>query len=128
MITKSIIYAGQPATFACDGRCDKAWGINHRPRVPANTPGATPGDPDDVAYLADGELGTAPVDPGTYEGGHAKPRRATGPADINKWCVRECERSWFSPPGVPDAEIALPDFRTRRYNFPPATRDEPKGI
>jgi len=71
----------------CDGNCHKAWGINNRPSV------AFSDDPDDIAYLADGELGIAPDDPGTYEGGHAKPDASAGPGRQNKWCYRECERS-----------------------------------
>jgi hypothetical protein len=78
---------------------------------------------DDYAYLADDELDEAPVDPGTYEGNHAKPIDAKGPDDINKWCVRECERGWMSPPGRPDAVPDLPDFSARFYNVAPHRRD-----
>src|SRR5258708_1531509 len=107
MILKSITYFGGLATHACDGQCDKAWGINSRPSVAAHTPGFN-GDPhDDYAYLADDELGIAPRDPGTYEGGYGKPKRARGPEDINKCCVRECERSWISHPDQPDADPQL---------------------
>jgi hypothetical protein len=70
---------------ACDAKCDKAWGINNRPRVQLSD------DEDDYEFLADDELGAAPVDPGTYEGGHAKPDEV--PEKHNKWCARECERS-----------------------------------
>lgn len=118
MIVKSLIFFGQPATHACDGKCSKAWGRNGgRPRVQI-------GDHvDDYAYLADDELGEAPVDPGTYEGDHAKPAHAKGPDDINKWCVRECERSWMNPPGRPDAVPELPDFSGRFYNIAPHRRE-----
>jgi len=51
MIAKAIIYFGQPCVVACDARCDKAWGINSRPRVEFD-----PDDPDDHAMYADGEL------------------------------------------------------------------------
>lgn len=116
MIVKSIVYFGQPATHACDGKCGKAWGINNRPSVLVGKPD----DVDDYAFLADGELGDAPADPGTYEGGHAKPLNATGPEHINKWCVRECERHWF---GKPDAPPELPDFSVRFYNRAPHRRE-----
>lgn len=117
MIKKRLIYVGQNATHACDGHCTKAWGNNGRPRVQLSD------DIDDYAYLADDEIGEAPKDPGTYEGGHAKPTDAKGPGDINKWCVRECERAWLSPPGQPDAVPELPDYSTRFYNRVPHRRD-----
>lgn len=123
MIVKRITFAGQPATHACDGRCDKAWGINTRPSVPARAERGKLENPDDYAYLADDELGTAPIDPGSYEGGCAKPIGAAGPEDINKWCVRECERAWMSPAGHPDATPELPDFSARLYNIAPHRRD-----
>jgi hypothetical protein len=94
--------------IACDARCDKAWGISQRPRVELSSV-----EPDDYAFWADGELGVAPVDPGTYEGGHGKPRR---PQDrLNKWCFRECERC-AEAPTLDD--ISLPDFTVRHYNMP----------
>jgi hypothetical protein len=104
----------QPASFApdvviaCDARCDKAWGINNRQRVYFDAE-----ESGDCAYLSDDELGTAPVDPGTYEGGHGKPQLLE--ERLNKWCFRECERS-AEAPTLDD--ISLPDFSTRRYNMP----------
>ncbi|KVP75326.1 hypothetical protein WJ93_07880 [Burkholderia ubonensis] len=71
-----------------------------------------PLDPDDVAYKADGELGEAPADPGTYEGGDAKP---ANPAGMNRWCSRECERSSIFEFGQ---EVKLRDFSQRSYNQP----------
>ena len=123
MIVKSIIFCGQRATHACDGRCDKAWGSNSRPTRPSRKERAVAADPDDFAYLSDDELGTAPVDPGTFEGPDSKPLGAKGPDDVNKWCVRECERAWISPPGRPDAPPELPDFSARLYNIAPHRRD-----
>lgn len=62
-----IKFFGKSVILSCDGECSSAWGINFN-----------------------GEKnGTAPVDPGTYEGGHAKPTDGKH----NKWCARECERS-----------------------------------
>jgi hypothetical protein len=101
MLIKHILCFFQPAVLACDGNCGKAWGINNRPSRQLSD------DPDDFAWLADWELGTAPVDPGTYEGGHGKPIDYTDPLRQNKWCARECERSVIEPPGV---EITLRDF------------------
>lgn len=122
MIVKRLSFFGQSTTHACDGRCDKAWGINSRPSVPSRAERLAQENPDDYAFLADDELGTAPIDPGTYEGGNAKPRGARGPDDINKWCVRECERAWMSPRGQPDAAPELPDFSTRLHNIAPRKR------
>lgn len=105
-----ITFFDQRAKVACDRRCEKAWGINNRPRVQLSA------NEDDFAYLADGELSEAPADPGTCEGGHAKP---DSPAEFpNKWCVRECERCALSAPGEWMLPLALPDFSRRRYNLP----------
>lgn len=115
---KEIVFFGQRARVACDGQCSKAWGIHERPRVILSD------DPDDFAWLADSELGEAPVDPGTYEGNDAKPVDATGSRSMNKWCVRECERCVMSPPGKADKPLALRDFSRRYYNRKPHRRDD----
>jgi len=81
MIAKAIIWSGAPVILVCDGKCNKAWG-NLRPKTYLSE------DPDDVIYASDGELGEAPEDPGTYEGGQGKQ-----PRSLNKWCARQCERS-----------------------------------
>jgi hypothetical protein len=80
-------------------------------------------DPDDFAWLSDDELGDAPVDPGTYEGGHAKPVGATSAEHMNKWCVRECERCAMSAPGAWSEPLALRDFAHRYFNMRPHRRD-----
>lgn len=67
---KLITYCGQPAKVGCDEKCHKAWGSNSRPKVRLSKD-----DYDDYYYLSDDELGVAPIDPGTYEGGCAKPTR-----------------------------------------------------
>lgn len=104
---KPILWFGGQCVLACDGNCQKAFGHNGgRPRIEFN-----PDDPDDFAYLADDEVGTAPEDPGTYEGRDGKP---DGPAGMNKWCARECERSVISEGGV----LELSDFSKRLYNQP----------
>jgi hypothetical protein len=92
----NITYFRVPAKVACDGKCKKAWGRNTRPRNPDDT------------FKQDRELGIAPLDPGTYEGGYAKPVRAK--YFPNKWCVRECERCVKTPYENPDAELVLPVF------------------
>lgn len=116
---KLIMYFEQPAKVNCDRQCIKAWGISNRPRVQLS------GDEDDYAYLADGELGEAPADPGTYEGRDAKP---ASPAEFpNKWCVRECERCVMSKPGQFQGPVELRDFSKRLYNLgadAPATGGE----
>jgi len=104
MITKLITYCGKPAIIGCDGNCDKAWGINSRPKV----------DIDGVTFMkSDDELGIAPSDPGTYEGGQAKPTNKE--EMLNKWCCRECERcdiNNFGTQPVPES-LTLPDFSVR---------------
>ena len=107
---KLITYFFQDAKIACDEQCQKAWGSTNRPKVQLSD------DEDDYAYLSDNELGIAPIDPGTREGGHAKPTLKT---EIpNKWCVRECERCAMSRPNQLEVELKLPDFSNKRYNQP----------
>ena len=101
---------------ACDGRCEKAWGISNRPNEQLSE------DEDDYVYLADRELGDAPEDPGTYEGDHGKPFAHSFESHsegMNKWCARECERSiteYFST--STGAVPVLPDFSNRVFNMP----------
>lgn len=64
---KAITYSDKLIKVSCDEKCEKAWGVQNRPKERLSD------DDDDVVYLSDDELGTAPADPGTYEGGHAKP-------------------------------------------------------
>lgn len=111
-LEKRVTFFGQSAKVACDGCCSKAWGMNSRPSVQLS------GDIDDFYYIADGELADAPADPGTTEGDHAKPLVVRSAADMNKWCVRECERCVMSDPGAADAPLKLRDFTERRYNKP----------
>ena len=107
---KLITYLGQQAKVACDEKCHKAWGNNSRPKIQLSD------EDDDFAFLSDEELGIAPIDPGIYEGGHAKP---TLKSEIpNKWCVRECERCSISKPGEYNLPLKLKDFSTQFYNQP----------
>lgn len=117
---KLITFCGQKAKVACDGRCDKAWGINARPRVQLGDGS----NPDDYAWLADDEVGEAPTDPGSTEGWQGKPIGATGPEHMNKWCVRECERCEMSEPGLAHEVLELRDFSRRYYNIAPHGRNE----
>lgn len=110
MIRKDIIFFGQKALIACDEKCEKAWGNNERPRVQLDE-----NDEDDYAFLSDDELGIAPVDPGTYEGGHAKPIDEED--KLNKWCCRKCERCYLSGPNEYDKIPILKDFSKRIPNI-----------
>jgi hypothetical protein len=103
---QSITYFGQTCILACDRQCNKAWGINNRPKIQLDE-----NDDDDFAYLSDGDLLEAPVNPGTSEGGQYKPKNGR----FNKWCARECERSRIFKSGEP---IELPDFSNLVYNQP----------
>ncbi len=110
MIEKDIFFCGQPVTVSCDGQCSKAWGISSRPYIQLDD-----SNEDDIVFLADGELGEAPADPGTYEGGDAKP---TTPEDrLNRWCVRECERCvWIDKNQY--TVMNKKDWNKRQYNIP----------
>lgn len=118
MLTKEITWFGSPALLACDGKCKNAWGINGgRPRVEFD-----PDEPDDYAYLPDHQVGEAPDDPGSYEGGHAKPT-AYGAAweqhRLNRWCARECERSEILEGNeMEDPSSHMPDYSRLHYNMP----------
>lgn len=107
MISKPIIYFGKELVLTCDNKCWKAWGINNRPQVQLSE------DDDDFEWLADDELGEAPVSPGTREAQDTKPTRP--PERLNKWCARECERSVKVEPGE---EYELPSFVQRVRNKP----------
>jgi len=111
MKEKIITYCRQKAKVACDEKCNKAWGINNRPKIEFDK-----NDPDDNAMLSDDELGEAPVDPGVYEDGHGKPINSD--EFPNKWCVRECERCVMSMPNEYNKPLQLKDFSKRRYNQP----------
>lgn len=108
MLTKTISYFGIHVNLSCDGKCEKAWGINARP---TNGPSE---DPDDYEYLADDELPVAPVDPGTYEGLEMAGKPLSTSEFPNKWCARQCERSIKTELGKP---IILPDCSKRISNM-----------
>ena len=73
-------------------------------------------EPDDYSYIPDYALGRAPTHPGTWEGDQGKPLHPS--ERLNKWCVRECERSEKVPIGDTLIEIQLPDFNRPIYNMP----------
>ncbi len=111
-LTTETRWFGRTVLATCDLRCEKAWGVNGR-----NAPDTTVeldlgGDEDDIVYLADHETGEAPRDPGTYEGGCAKPFH---PDRHNRWCLRECERCEIVEAGEP---IVVRDYSKRHYNQP----------
>lgn len=108
-----ITYFGQQAKVKCDGKCNKAWGILNRPKLYLSDEET---EPDDVVFLSDDELGTAPEDPGNYEGGDAKP--LSSDEFPNKWCVRACERCEMSKPGEYKSDLKLTDWSKRVYNQP----------
>ena len=106
-MNKQITYFGKKVIIACDENCGNAWGINKRPKYQLSP------NPNDYEYLSDDELLDAPIDPGTYEGGEAKPKY---PYQIpNKWCARECERCVMV---ASNEKIVLPDFSKRLKNIP----------
>lgn len=113
MIEKTINYFDDRVRVVCDAQCNKAWGTNSRPKIEFDED-----DPDDYVWLSDGELGEAPADPGTYEGDQAKPTAYDNPEDhlLNKWCVRECERSGMM--GGRHGDYPPHDFTKRVYNMP----------
>ena len=117
MIEREIVYFGRRRVLCCDGRCEKAWGIDTRPRLELDLE-----DLDDFAWLSDGELGEAPVDPGTYEGSCGKP--APTEKLESKWCARQCERSGVFAPGE---DVELRDLGRRFYNMAPHVRDGARG-
>lgn len=104
-----ITFFGQAAKVNCDGNCAKAWGISNRPKRQLSA------DEDDYEFLADGELGDAPADPGTYEGGHGKP--SSSHEFPNRWCVRECERCNMSSPGESQHLLPVKTFAKPRPNI-----------
>lgn len=103
MLQKEIKWFRDQCILACDGKCHKAWGINNRPKRQLSE------DEDDYEYLSDNELGEAPENPGTYEGGQEK-----NPKSLNKWCARECERSKIFDM---DEQIALKNFENPVKNI-----------
>lgn len=107
---KIITYSGKAAKVGCDEKCHKAWGVVARPKIQLSE------DEDDVVHLADDELGAAPVDPGTYEGGDGKPVNLS--SIPNKWCLRQCERCSWAKPNELHLPVKLKDWSLRRYNQP----------
>ena len=129
MPVKHVKMYGLSMVLSCDGKCHKAWGINQRPMVfymeEGQPPrelrqGEKPRDYEDFAWKADNELGDAPADLGSYEGGDGKPavREMTqgNAALMNRWCARECERHVLDEEGV-TPQVPPRDFSKRVPNF-----------
>lgn len=113
MLASSITYFGEKCLLACDAKCNKAWGVPSRPYVQLGE------EPDDVLYMSDSELGEAPIDPGTYEGGYGKPQSLE--YRHNKWCARSCERSIITKLAQGDEvaeDFELPDWSKSVRNMP----------
>lgn len=113
MIQKDVRFFGKVVTLTCDGRCDKAWGINSRRKkffVPEKE------DLDDFVYLGDDELGKARL-PMTSEDSDMRPSNApvTDGQVMNKWCARECERCRMQDP---DTLLMIPNMKTPVPNKP----------
>ena len=113
MIVKEITCFGKRSLIACDGKCNKAWGMNgHRPRIQFD-----PDDPDDFAYYSDDFLGEAPEHSDVWECCDTKP--SCSEDRLNKWCARECERSVIVENKDNSViSIELPDFSSLHYNIP----------
>lgn len=109
---KVIKYFSQNTKVDCDRKCNKAWGINNRPKDQLSD------NEDDYEWLSDDELPEAPEHPGTWEGRDTKPK--TPDLFPNKWCVRECERSVlsdmgkFNDPVLEDFSKRVPNLHSRR--------------
>jgi len=104
-----ITFFGRKARVVCDRNCNKAWGLNSRPKKKLSD------NEDDFCFLSDGEIDNAPEDPGTYEGGCAKP---LSPDEFpNKWCVRECERCSISEPNEWNLPLEPKSFVDEQYNI-----------
>jgi hypothetical protein len=108
IIRTEITYFGQKAIVACDGKCDKAFGMNQRLTSPNSL------DEDDFEWLGDDELGDAPTESPITEGFEHQNKPSNLTEAHNKWCVRECERSVLVEPGE---VIVLPDFSRRQQNI-----------
>ena len=119
---RGIRYFGHPCLLICDGNCEKAWGMNQRPSA-YNVDGVYVRmdypDEDDCCYLADDELGDAPIYPGSFEGSDGKPIEYQD--RLNKWCCRECERSEMLKYSEP---IEVRDLSKRFYNCAPHVRKD----
>jgi hypothetical protein len=104
-----ITFFTKKTFVTCDRKCNKAWGINSRPKEMLSD------HEDDFYYLSDAELGDAPINPGTYECDEAKP---LSPDEFpNKWCVRECERCSMSSYDDPNTPLPPKTFDDRVYNL-----------
>jgi hypothetical protein len=112
MIRTQIFYGGKKQLAVCDEKCEKAWGVN-RPSIQLSE------NVDDLLFLSDSDLNTAPDHNGIWEGGCAKPFHP-GDQGHNKWCVRQCERC--SIVSLNDKNPTLRDWSKRLYNLP--ERDE----
>lgn len=115
LLLKHGIAYGEKVTFGCDGRCDKAWGINGRPAIRLSR------RDDDTVWIPDDVLGVAPgpgQTVGLSEGGDIKPSavQMNAATAMNKWCFRECERSARTDGHV--NVLLVPDLNRPHPNIP----------
>lgn len=107
MKVTEINFFDEQNQISCDELCDKAWGINSRPKIQLSED-----DEDDYCFLADSELEIAPSQSSFWEGGDNKP--ICEKDKHNKWCVRECERATITDL---DESPVFKDFSQRQYNY-----------
>ncbi len=121
MLKKAIVYFRKEVILACDGQCNKAWGINGRPKIKLSK------DADDYGWKGDDELEQAGW-PGSWEGGDGRPSdKPLKPRDahlMNKWCARECERSGMFAPSEP---IVLRNMKKPAPNISRADDEKTNG-
>jgi hypothetical protein len=94
LLARPILFCDDWAIITCDGRCDKAWGMQNRPKRMLSA------DPDDYVYLADDDpmIGQTPNSSELgSEGDEEKPSDSALQAKysylMNRWCARACERA-----------------------------------
>lgn len=105
MFVTVVPFLFKKVAVMCDGNCKKAWGIGLRPKNRLSD------DDENWEWLADHELGEAPSDPGTSDGGFRKPQDEGHV--LNKWCIWQCERAVFVEYF---RNLELPDFSKRIPN------------
>ena len=116
---KEITYYGAPAKVGCDEKCNKAWGINNRPRVYLDISETQIFGLEGTSIYPDIE---DDINVDNYENDDAKP---TCKSEMgNRWCVRECERCQMSEYGKHNEPLKIKDFNQRFYNMYPHMREK----
>lgn len=96
----------------CDGKCQKAWGIDQRPKRKLSL------EEDDWVYIRDSLLGEAEGGSDT-EGGDGHPLRYNCPvvSRHNRWCARACERSVVIFPTDMNKFFEIPNMENPKPNY-----------